>query len=200
MEIKILLKNLEERGYRARYFPTAAEAADCLAAEIRGETVGIGGSLTVREMGLAPRLAAHNEVVWHWDRPEGASPDALLAAAARATVYLSSVNAIAKTGELVNIDGTGNRVSATLFGPRRVYFIVGINKIAEDEAAAIARARNVASPKNAARLGRATPCASLGHCVDCRSPERICRALVVLWAAPRGAEYEVVVVGEELGY
>ncbi|MBO7292768.1 MAG: LUD domain-containing protein, partial [Clostridia bacterium] len=137
MEIRTLLENLEARGYRARYFPTAAGAADCLAAEIRGETVGIGGSITVRELGLAPRLAEHNEVVWHWEPREGVTPAEELASAAHATVYLSSVNAIAKTGEIVNIDGTGNRLSATLFGPRRVYFIVGVNKIEKDEAAAI---------------------------------------------------------------
>ena len=200
MEIKALLKNLTARGYRARYFPTAAGAADCLAAEIRGETVGIGGSITVRELGLAPRLAEYNEVVWHWEPREGVTPAEELASAAHATVYLSSVNAIAKTGEIVNIDGTGNRLSATLFGPRRVYLIAGVNKIAEDEAAAIARARNVAAPKNAARLGRATPCVATGRCLDCRSPERICRALTVLWEAPRGAEYEVIIIGEELGY
>ena len=200
MDIATLLENLTARGYRARYFPTAAEAVDCLAAEIRGETVGIGGSVTIREMGLAPRLAEHNRVIWHWAPPEGMTREEALTEAGRTSVYLSSVNAIAESGEIVNIDGTGNRVSATLYGPRRVYLIAGINKIAEDEAAAITRARNVAAPKNAVKLGRHTPCATAGRCLDCRSPERICRALVVLWAAPRGAEYEVVIIGEELGF
>ena len=110
--------------------------------------------------------------------------------------------ALAETGELINIDGTGNRVASTLFGHRRVYFVVGVNKIAPDYDAALWRARNIASPKNAQRLGRKTPCAVKGdRCYNCSSPERICRGLTVLWEPMGGAEVtEVLLINQELGY
>ena len=151
--------------------------------------------MTIQELGLYPRLSAHNWVIWHW---EGGS----LAEAAQTQVYLSSVNGLSETGELINIDGTGNRVASTLYGHRRVYFVVGANKIAPDYDAALWRARNIASPKNAQRLGKKTPCAVKGdRCYDCQSPERICRALTVLWEKPQGIEHmEIVLVEQELGY
>lgn len=200
MDLHTLKENLEARGYAVACFGSAREAAAYLDAAIDGETVAIGGSITAREMGVAPLLATHNELIWHWEPREGMTAAEALTAARSATVYLTSCNAIAESGEIVNIDGTGNRVAATLYGPRRVYFLVGSNKITRDEESAVSRARNVAAPKNAARLGRKTPCVAAGKCMNCRSPERICRALTVLWEAPRGAAYEVILIDEPLGY
>ena len=119
-----------------------------------------------------------------------------------ARVYLTSANGVAETGEIINIDGTGNRVAATLFHKDVVYIIIGTNKIAEDYDKALWRARNIASPKNAQRLGRKTPCAVRGdRCYDCRSAERICRGLVVLWEPLNGVKKtEVVIIDEALGY
>lgn len=193
-DIQTLRKNLEQRGFSTSYFSTGKEASDYLNKKIDGKTVGIGGSLTVKQIGLDQLLATHNDIKWHWS---GATPQE----AATAQVYLSSVNGIAETGEIVNIDGTGNRVASTIFGHEELYLLVGINKIAPDYDAALWRARNVASPKNAQRLGRKTPCAVNGdRCYDCKSPERICRALAVLWEKPNGiGRAEVVLVGEELG-
>lgn len=190
-----LTKNLEERGFAVRTFATKEEAADYLDSQIDGVSVGFGGSMTVQEMGLYPRLAAHNNAVWHWDK-------AGLEQAAATDVYISSVNGLAETGELINIDGTGNRVSSTLFGHEKVYFVVGKNKIAPDYDKALWRARNIASPKNAQRIGVQTPCAVKGdRCYDCKSPQRICRGLVVLWEKPKGTEVmEVILVDEDLGY
>ena len=190
-----LQKNLEERGFAVSRFDTAAQAADYLDAALDGKTIGIGGSITVQEMGLADRLAKHNTVLWHW---AGSTTQA----AAGAQVYLTSVNGAAETGELINIDGTGNRVASGLFGHEKVYFIVGRNKVAPDYDAALWRARNIASPKNAQRLKKATPCAAKGDkCYDCSSPERICRALTVLWEKPTGVgRAEVVLIDEDLGY
>lgn len=190
-----LTKNLEERDFTVRAFATAAEAADYLDREIDGVSVGFGGSMTVQEMGLYPRLAAHNNAVWHWDK-------AGLEQAAVTDVYISSVNGLAETGELINIDGTGDRVASTLFGHKKVYFIVGKNKIAPDYDKALWRARNIASPKNARRIGVNTPCAVKGdRCYDCKSPQRICRGLVVLWEKPKAIEHmEVILIDEELGY
>ena len=190
-----LTQSLEERGFSVRRFATKEEAADYLDKEINGVSVGFGGSMTVQEMGLFPRLAAHNQAVWHWNR-DG------LAQAAGTDVYICSLNGLAETGELVNIDGVGNRVASTLFGHKKVYFVVGRNKVAPDYDAALWRARNIASPKNAQRLGMNTPCAVKGDkCYDCKSPQRICRGLVVLWEKPRAIEtMEVILIDEELGY
>ena len=187
-------KNLEERGFQTSCFATAKEAADYLDAQIDGATVGIGGSMTIQAMGLSERLSKHNEVIWHWEGGE-------LRRAMLADVYLTSVNGLAETGEIVNIDGNCNRVAASMFGPKRVYYVVGINKIAPDFEKALWRARNVAAPKNAQRLGKKTPCAvKADRCYDCKSPEGICRGLSVLWRKPTGFEQaEVVLIEEELG-
>ncbi len=200
MDLSSIAKRLTALGYRVSVFATAKDAAAYLDREIDGTSVGIGGSVTVQEMGLAPLLRRHNRVVWHWECEEGKTAEEMLDAATATEVYLSSVGALAESGELVNIDGTGNRLAGTLYGHRRVYFLVGSNKIVKDEAAAVWRTRNIAAPKNAARLGRATPCAADGKCHNCKSPARICRALSILWAAPRGASYEVVLIDEPLGY
>jgi hypothetical protein len=122
-------------------------------------------------------------------------------AATRAQVYLSSVNGISEQGEIVNIDNTGNRVAAISYGPEEVFLIAGKNKVAPDFEAALHRARNVAAPLNAKRLNRKTPCAvKADRCYDCKSPDRICRNLSVLWTKPAGAHYTVVLIDEELGY
>ena len=190
-------KNLEARGYTVKAFATAAEAADYLDGAIDGKTVGFGGSVTVQEMGLYDALAAHNEVHWHW---KGGPQER--EAAAGCQVYITSANGLAETGEIINIDGAGNRVAATLYGHEKVYFIIGRNKLAPTYDEALWRARNIAAPKNAQRLNSKTPCAAKGdRCYDCKSPGRICRGLVVLWGPMMtGVEIEIVLVDEDLGY
>lgn len=193
-------ENLEKNGFRVTAFAAAKEAADYLDSAIDGKTVGFGGSMTLTEMGLQERLEKHNEVFWHWHPQEGSTAAETLAAAATAEVYLTSVNGLAETGEIINIDGTGNRVASTLYGHKKVYFVVGVNKIAPDYESALHRARNIAAPKNAQRLKRNTPCVSGGRCFDCSSPDRICRGLAVLWEKMGSAEMEVVLINEPLGY
>ena len=194
MQIEKLIENLKDRGFAVSHFATKEEAAAYLNREIDNTTVGIGGSVTVQEMGLMPMLQEHNQVLWHWN---GDSREDATAA----KVYLTSANGVAETGEIINIDGSGNRVAATLFNKDAVYIIIGTNKIAEDYDKALWRARNIASPKNAQRLKMNTPCAVNGDkCYDCRSPERICRGLVVLWEPMYSVgKTEVVIVDEELG-
>lgn len=190
-------RNLEQRGFAVRTFATGAEAAAYLDGAIDGRSVGVGGSVTVDQLGLYELLEKHNTVVWHWRREDkaGARREAM-----NADVYLSSANGLAETGEIVNIDGIGNRVGATLFGHEKVYFIIGRNKLAPTYDEALWRARNVASPKNAQKLGKKTPCAVRGdRCYDCKSPERICRGLVTLWGPMMGMEMEVVLIDEDLG-
>ena len=192
---------LEARGFKVSAFPTAAEAARYLNGQIDGVSVSFGGSVTLEQMGLFESLGQHNEVLSHWHVPAGKDPAEIRAKAMTTEVYLTSANGLAETGEIVNIDGTGNRVSGMLFGHKKVYFVVGRNKLAPDYDGALWRARNIAAPKNAQRLGTRTPCAAGGdRCYDCKSPQRICRGLVVLWEAMKGCETEVVLVDEELGY
>lgn len=192
-----LTANLEKHGFVVHRFSTAAEGAAYINGAIDGKTVGMGGSVTLRELGLFDSLSVHNTVFWH--NLQGPS---VLPEAAGAPVYLTSVNGLAETGEIVNIDGRGNRVAATLYGHEEVWFVVGENKIAPDYAAALWRARNIAGPKNAQRLGCKTPCAVRGDkCYDCDSPERICSGLVTLWRKPSGiGTAHVVLIEEALGY
>ena len=186
--------NLEARGFAVSCFDTAEAAMDYLDGKLDGKTIGIGGSMTAQQMGLDKLLPSHNTVHWHW--LGGTAQDA-----AKAQVYISSVNGLAETGEIVNIDGTGNRVVGTICGHEALYLLVGVNKIAPDYDQALWRARNIAAPKNAQRLKRKTPCAEKGdRCYNCNSPERICRALTVLWKKPNGIPYaEVILINQELG-
>lgn len=196
MGFETVKKNLEERGYAVRVFSTGKEAADYLDSAIDGKSVGFGGSATLDTLGLYERLESHNEAVWHWKQ----EPDAARRAAMRTDIYLTSVNGLAETGELVNIDGMGNRVAATLFGHEKVYFVIGRNKLAPTYDEAVWRARNIASPRRAKQLGKKTPCAvNCDRCYDCRSPERICRGLVTLWGPMMGMAAEVLLVDEDLG-
>ena len=176
-DFKKVQANLEARGYTVRTFATAAEAADYLDGAIDGKTVGFGGSATLDALGIYDRLESHNTVIWHWKQPA----DEARKAAMQTQVYLTSANALAETGEIVNIDGTGNRVSATLFGHEKVIFVIGRNKLAATYEMAVDRARNVAAPQRARQLGKKTPCAvKLDRCYDCKSPERICRGLSLI--------------------
>lgn len=192
---------LTEKGYTVRVFDNRESAAEYMDKAIDGRTVGIGGSVTVKEMGLFPLLRTHNTVYWHDEKPENMTVAETRAAASSAEVYISSVNGMSEDGQIINIDNTGNRVAAITWGPRQVYLVTGINKIAPSYEEALWRARNIASPLNAMRLKRNTPCAVKGdRCYDCKSPERICRHLQVLWTKPAGVNIEVVLIDEKLGY
>ncbi len=194
-------ENIEKRGFVVKTFSTKEEATQYISSNIKGQKVGFGGSVTLDEMGLYEKLTQNNEVVWHWRIPEGMTNADVLKAARDANVYVSSVNGIAATGEIVNIDNTGNRVAATLYGHEKVILVAGVNKIASDLQGAIERARNIAAPLNARRLNRKTPCAvKADKCYDCKNPDRICRGLSVLWEKPAGCEYEVILIDENLGY
>ena len=194
-------ENLKALGYKVSVFDTKAQAADHLCKEIQNTTVAFGGSSTLEEMGLFERLQETNRVLWHWLPAEGQTKGTTRMLAREADVYLSSVNGLAETGEMINIDGAGNRVASTIFGHKKVYLVIGKNKLAEDYDKALWRARNIASPKNAQRLGMKTPCAVNGdRCYNCKSPDRICKVLTVFWGAPMGADCEVVLVKEDLGY
>lgn len=192
---------LLQKGYIVRMFDTKEDAAEYINNQIDGKTVGLGGSVTIHQMNLYPLLAEHNRVYWHDEKPSDMTVPETRKAASRAEIYISSVNGISEKGEFVNIDHTGNRVAAISYGPEKVFLLVGANKVAQTLEAAIYRVRNIAGPLNAQRLKRNTPCAvKADRCYDCQSPERICRNLSILLEKPAGAEYEVILINEELGY
>lgn len=192
---------LTARGFKASVFETAGQAADHIDGEIDGTTAAFGGSVTLEQLGLYEKLSAHNEVFSHWHAGEGTSRDELRARAASSEHYLLSANGLAETGEIVNIDGAGNRVASMFYGHKKVWIVVGKNKLAPTFDEAVWRTRNIAAPKNARRLERKTPCAAKAdRCFDCKSPERICRGLAVLWEPMTGVETEIVLINEELGY
>lgn len=198
MNRELLKKNFESHGFTTSFFNTKEEAAAYLNGRLHGKKIAFGGSITVKEMGLDKLLADENEVIWHWLVPGRET----LMDARTADIYLTSANGVSETGELVNIDGTGNRVAQTLYGPEKTYFLIGNNKIREDLAGALDRARNVAAPKNAMRFQVDTPCVANGgdRCYDCNSPDRICHATVILNRPCKGMEVELLFIDEELGF
>jgi hypothetical protein len=200
-KLNALKERLLKLGYEASVFETAAKAKEYLLCAIGEEaTIGIGGSMTVKEMGLDQALRARGqEVYWHWDAP-AERVNEMREKAASADVYLCSANAILEDGRIINIDGYGNRLAATLHLTGKVYMIVGENKLAEGFDAAMDRIKNVSCPLNARRLGLKTPCAVLGRCTDCSSPQRMCHATLILERKPNSHPMEVVLVGEALGY
>lgn len=198
-DIKKLTENLEKNGFVVSYYETAAEAAAALADKIQGKTVGFGGSMTLKDMGLYEKLGENNRVYWHWK----CSDPEVLTKALNAQVYVTSLNGVAETGELINIDGNGNRLASAMYAKEKVYFVIGVNKIAPDLDSAMNRARNIAAPLNAKRLNKQTPCALSKEmkCYDCSSPDRICNGVSLFYRKMGGVkEMEVVIINEELGY
>ena len=182
----------------------ADEARAFIYAAAQGaKTIGQCGSATIIGLGVIPELAKKAEILNH------SAPD--LTPEQRADVFrrqqvcdllLLSANAISTNGEIVNIDGVGNRVSASIFGPKKILFVVGRNKIAEGGVAeALKRARDFAAPPNSHRVGRTTtPCVATGKCHDCKSPERICRVTVIMERKPSRSDVTVLLVNEEMGF
>ena len=189
-------KNLEGRGFRVHRFASGAEAAEFLVQTLHGTSIGIGGSVTIDTLGVYDRLCGSNEVFWHWKNHAPETRER----AGKAETYLCSANGVSENGEIVNIDGFGNRLAATLYGPRKVYMIVGENKLADTLDAAMDRIKNVSCPRNAKRLNLKTPCAVLGRCTDCSSPDRMCHATLILDRKPNAHPMEILLVAQELGY
>lgn len=201
MDFSTVEKNLKDRGYIVTIFETVTEAVKYLDMQIDNQTVGFGGSVTLEQMKLFETLQSHNTVFWHHRLPAGKTSSEIRVEASKTAIYLSSVNGLAETGEIINIDGNCNRVSSIFYGHEKVYLVIGKNKLAKDYDSALYRARNIASPLNAKRVGAKTPCAvKADKCYDCQSPERICRGLSVLWTKPSIGEFEVILIDENLGY
>ena len=198
-----VIKSLKTRHIDGYYCATAEEAIrQVMELMPAGSSASWGGSMTLRDMGLTKAL--HEAGCYTlFDRDLAQSPEdaqAIYRQAFSADFYLSSANAMSEQGDIVNIYGNGNRVAAIAWGPKRVIFVVGVNKIAKDLDAAIKRARGTAAPINTVRLNRETPCTLDGVCHDCHSPNSICNQIHIIRNSYDNGRFCVVIVGEELGY
>ncbi len=195
--------NLAGKGFEAVYVDSKKDAlAEVLKLIPEGASVGIPGSVTIREIGAIEALAERGcSVIHHWapnltpQERQQKLQDELLA-----DFFLTSSNALTKDGMLVNIDGNGNRVSGMAWGKNTLIFVIGMNKVTSDIDEAISRTRNTATPPNVLRLNIETPCSKTGHCVDCSSEARVCKALLILERATGGRKSHVILVGEDLGF
>lgn len=195
-------ENLRANGFEVYTVATAQEAKEQALALIQpGWSAGVGGSMTIRQLGLTEALeAAGHKVWWHWTSPE--EKPVVWRNARNADVYLASANAVTRAGQLVNIDGTGNRVASMIHGPAMVLTVVGSQKIVEGGlTAAIARIKREACPPNASRLGLDTPCAKTGKCNEPNcGDDCMCRAISMTNRPLRGQRYVVILVEEPIGY
>ncbi len=202
--VQKILQNLTRNEMEALFFPTAAAAkAEVLERIPPQARVGVGGSVTVRQMSLLQALQERgNEVYDHWK--EGLSPKERFETAKRqqgADFFLTSSNALTLDGKLINIDATGNRVASMFFGPPRVIAVIGVNKIVKNLNEGLARLKKTAAPQNARRRKDPTPCAADLICRNCDMPARTCRVTTIIEKKPWGVkELTVMLVGEELGY
>lgn len=202
MQIQNLLNNLTKRGFKPFYFDDKKDAVD-FALDLIPQTasVGIGGSMTVKELGLDNTLAERGNTVYSHALVSPELRDKVYQLAGSADWYISSANALSQEGDIVNIDGSANRISALAFGVKNILYVLGTNKIASNLTSAIDRARNVAAPPNAKRLNKNTPCATSGQCCLCDSEDCICNATLISHHPTRYQEnVYIVIIGESLGY
>ena len=197
-----IIKNLKRRHIEGFYCPTGADAVNKVVELIEdGSSVTWGGTMTVRDLGIPEALKRRGtlEVIDRDLATTAEEKQSMYLRAFSTDVYLSSANAMSEDGVIVNIDGNGNRVAAITWGPKKVIFVIGLNKVAQTVEAALARARSTASPVNAARFDIKTPCQTDGVCHNCNSADSICNYVHFLRNSPRG-RHQVVLVGEDLGY
>ena len=199
---KTVIKNLQRRHIEGFYCATGEEAVKMVSSLIKdGSSVTWGGTMTVRDLGI-PAFLKNRGTLKVIDRDLSESQEetqAMYLSAFSSDVYLTSANAISEDGVIVNIDGNGNRVAAITWGPKKVIFVIGMNKVTQNVEAALARARSTAAPTNSARFDVKTPCKVDGICHNCNSPECICNYVHFLRNSPHG-RHLVVLVGENLGY
>jgi hypothetical protein len=203
LQVERTMGALKKNNFDVRFVPKAADAAAEVFTMIPdGATVGVGGSMSLTQIGFFEEAAKHaitllNPSLQHM------SPEEFIQMRRQillADVFLTSSNAVTEDGKLYNVDATGNRVGAMMFGPKKVILVCGVNKIVKDIPEAEKRVRQWAAPMNAKRLGFKTPCAQTGVCVDCSSPQRICNIYSVLAKKPLRTDLTVLIVGEHLGF
>jgi len=195
--------NLKKHGFDAHLVGSIDEARDLILDTVGNcETFGFGGSDTTRVLGVMEELKNRGKIIYdHWQ--EGLSEEKDLEIRlqqGRCDCFLCSANAVAATGEVVNVDGIGNRTNGMTFGPKKVLIVAGMNKVAQDLEGALQRIREVAAPMRAKSLGMQTPCAETGFCTDCNAPQRICRITTILHRKPMCTDVSVILINRALGF
>ncbi len=203
IQAKTVIENLKKRHMEGFYCKTKEEAVELISSLIKdGSSVSWGGSMTMKEIGLMETLENREDLTL-LDRAKANSPEEvgeIYRKAFSADTFIMSSNAITKDGKLVNIDGTGNRVAALIYGPKQVIVVAGMNKIVVNEEEAMSRIRNIASPPNAIRLNQNTPCAKTGFCADCLSPDCICNQVVTIRNSRDAERIKVVLIEGSWGF
>ena len=197
-----LIKNLEKRGMEGYFFEDSASCVNAVKEMLQdGSIISWGGSESIKESGIMDMLQQGNyELI---DRLQAKTPEEAREFYAKTVLsdyYFMSTNAITLDGELINIDGNGNRVACLIHGPSNIMMIVGMNKLVSSVENGVERVRNFASPPNAKRLNRQTPCNFNGRCGDCLSPDCMCNQIVITRRSGRPGRIKVFLVAEELGY
>lgn len=202
-KVNEIISNLEKNNMQGFYVENKEELIKKLDELVKNNsTVSVGGSMTLFETGVIDYLK-NKDVLFYNRYEEGLSKEDIKDIYRKSfsvDYYFTSTQAITLQGELYNVDGTGNRVAAMLYGPENVIVIVGINKIVDDFDAAIKRNRNISAPANAKRLNRKTPCAKTGYCMECNSNDRICNEYTLIKRQSQKDRIKVIIVAEEFGY
>lgn len=197
------VRALEKNRFSAAYFPDRESAVAHIVSLVpEGSSVGIGGSRTEKDLDVGGKLKAKGCAILDHNLP-GLSKEERTATRYRqlaAEVFICGTNALTLKGELVNTDGTGNRVAAMIFGPKRVIVIAGGNKIVRDLDEAHARIKRLAAPLNNKRLELDNPCVRTGECMDCNNATRICNVTTIISRCPSLTDIHVIIIGEDLGY
>lgn len=197
------VKALEKNRFTSVYCPNKEAAVNYILQEAaEAATIGFGGSRTVVDLGIHEQLAAMGKELLDHNQP-GLNPEEKMAVMRRqltSDLFLASANAATLTGNIISIDGNGNRVASMIFGPKKVILVVGRNKLVGDVDEGLKRIKALAAPLAAKRLNIDTPCAKTGFCIDCKSPGRICAITVILERKPRLSDFRVLVVNEDLGF
>jgi L-lactate utilization protein LutB len=201
--VKRAEKNLIKNGFKVKIFDSEEEAKDYLLKTIsKGEEIGVGGSKTLRDINIVQALKERgNRVYDHWEA--GLSPEEILEIRRKqllCDVFLTSSNAVTEKGEIVNREGVGNRINAMTFGPKRVFIVVGKNKIVKDIDSAIDRIKKISAPMRNKSLNTKNPCVKKGECMDCNLPTRICRVTHIIHRCPSNSDITVVIIKKDLGY
>ena len=196
------IENLKKHGFAGNFLATQDEGRDFVTDLVRDyNTIGFGGSATLRALDIPATLKQQGKTVYdHWDPAQEETDLSLRLKQGRCDCFLCSANAISATGEIVNVDGVGNRTNAMTFGCPNVIIVAGMNKVALDLDGALRRIREIAAPMRAKSLNMNTPCAETGICTDCNSPQRICRITAILHRKPMMTEVSVVLINDALGF
>jgi L-lactate utilization protein LutB len=197
------VNNLKKHDFDAHFVSSAEEARSLILEMVSGyETFGFGGSDTTRSLGVLEELESKGKTIYdHWVKGHNLEEDLeLRLQMGRCDCFFTSANAISAEGEIVNVDGVGNRTSAMAFGPRKVVIVAGMNKVTHDIDSALRRVREIAGPMRAKSLNMKTPCAETGLCNDCNVPQRICRITTILHRKPMMTDVSVILITEAMGF